>query len=104
MRGGERGVQISPINSRGRPDITVRKECDFLSIQHGEKTWRVRIAARSSKSNGLDFRPDQTRGAILQCRSTKIERMVVCQAHGMKSGAAEQLRRGCWSAECIVFR
>src|SRR5213593_1194455 len=104
MRSGDCGVQIKSINSRGRSNSTDSKERDFLSIQHGEKARLASIASGFCNSDGLDFFLDQSRCAVLQGRRPKIERMVVCQAHGMKSGAAEQLRRGCWSAECIAFR
>src|SRR4029077_1589071 len=104
MRSGDCGVQISSIDLRGRSNITDSKERDLLSIQHGEKARLASIASGFCNSHGLDFFLDQSRCAILQGRRPKIERVIICQAHGMKSSAAKQVCRGYWSAECITLR
>src|SRR4029079_9104805 len=90
--GGDRGVLTKSAD---------RKQSDFFSIGEREKARIASLPGWCFNSDGLNLFSNQVRRGIVRCTRAKIERVVICQAHCVKAGPAEQLR-GFWrSAKCI---
>src|SRR4030095_4909915 len=80
------------------------QQSDFFSIGQREKTRIASLPGWCFNSDWLNFFPKQVRRGIVQCDRAKIERMVICHAHCVKAGPAEQLRGLCWSTERVSVR
>src|SRR6185312_12836779 len=78
-----------------------RKQSDSFSIRQREKSRIASLPGWCFNSDWLNFFPKQVRCGIVQCDRAKIEGVIICQAHCVKAGLAEQLRRLWRGAERI---